>query len=116
MPGNCADISPAMAAGVIGFLRAGGYIAFHGLAAYFERARVRAEGLGDFGFFGGGKGRRPVSLCRLGLAGTEFYVLLVLELDGGELSADKFGMETGGRHVLFGVEGSKGGFAVSFRS
>ena len=38
MPGNCADISPARAAGGIGFLRAGGYIAFHGLAAYFERS------------------------------------------------------------------------------
>ena len=37
MPGNCAYISPARAAGGIAFLRAGGYIAFHGLAAYFER-------------------------------------------------------------------------------
>ena len=34
----------------------------------------------------------------------------------GKLSAEEFGMETGGCHVLFGVEGSKGGFAVSFRS
>ena len=41
MTGNCADISPARAAGGIEFLRAGGYIAFHGLAAYFERGACR---------------------------------------------------------------------------
>ena len=49
--------------------------------------------------------RRPVSLCRLGLAGTEFYVLLVL--DGGKLSAEVFGMETGGRLVLCYAEGAR---------
>ena len=84
-----------------------------GLPHILSGARVRNENLGDLGFEVRGGGR---CLCRIDLAGTEFYVLLVLELDGGKLSAGVFGIETGGRHVLFGVEGSKGGFAVSFRS
>lgn len=57
-------------------------------------ARVRAEGLGDFGFEGRGGG---LCLCGLGLAGTELYVPLALDLDGGKVSAEVFGMETGGR-------------------
>lgn len=58
---------------------------FMGVSHILSGARVRAEGLGDFGFEGRGGGRY---LCGLGLAGTEFYVLLVLELDGGELSEE----------------------------
>ena len=64
-----------------------------GLPHILSGAHVRAEGLGDFGFKGRGGGRW---LCRLGLAGAEFYVLLVLELDGGKVSAEVFGKATGG--------------------
>lgn len=50
-----------------------------GLPHILSGAHVRAEELGDFGFEGRGGG---LYLCRIDLAGTEFYVLLVLELGG----------------------------------
>ena len=73
-----------------------------GLPHILSGARVRAESLGYFGFEGRGGG---LYLCGLGLAGTGFYV--PLDLDGGKVSAEVFGMETGGCHALFGVEGAQ---------
>lgn len=84
-----------------------------GLPHILSGARVRAESLGDFRFEGRGGGR---CLCGLGLAGTGFYVLL--DLDGGKVSAEVFGDGgwRGSRGVFVGAARRRAlGIAGEFR-